>query len=91
MLLINRPARLNQFIKENLKSQESLEKKSKLDLYMKLRVEGCCAKTALKALKISKSTYYRWRKKYKEKGIIGLEEQDRRPHETRTPNLSCDL
>ena len=85
MLLINRPARLNQLTKENLRSQESLEKKCKLDLYVKLREEGCCANTALKAINISKSTYYRWRKKYKEKGIVGLEEQDKTPHEKRTP------
>ena len=59
------------------KSQESLEKKNKLDSYYALRAEGCCAKTALTALGISKSTYYRWKKKYGGMGTEQLKELKR--------------
>jgi len=73
------------------KSQESLEKKNKLDSYYALRAEGCCAKTALTALGIPKSTYYRWKNRYAKYGIRGLESQDKTPYNPRLPTWSSDL
>ena len=65
--------------------QESYKKKEKLDTYRQLISEGCCQQTALKAIKISRSTYFIWKKKYKQNGLEGLENKSRCPNKVRTP------
>ena len=40
-------------------SPEVLERESKLKFYKQLIWEGCSQKTALKAIKVSRATYYR--------------------------------
>ena len=72
------------------KFQESYKKKEKLDLYDKLRSEGCRQKTTLQAIKISRSTYYVWKKKYKQNGLEGLENQSRCPNKVRKPTWNSD-
>jgi transposase len=68
--------------------QDPCEKKRKLDLYSKLISEGCCQKTSLEAIGISKATYFRWQKRYRENGIEGLESKSRCPNNLRTPTWS---
>lgn len=70
--------------------QEFCKKKEKLDLYTKLINEGCTQKTALEAIKISRSTYFRWKRKYKLFGINGLKNKSRSPHKIRTHTWGKD-
>ncbi len=55
----------------------------KINLFNKLRSEGCSIETTCDVLKIKQSTLYRWRKNYKTFGLSGLEEESKRPHKTR--------
>ncbi len=66
-------------------TQLAYERKEKLEQYDKLIAEKCSQKTALETLKISRATYYRWRKNYKFYGLAGLEEASRRPNNVRKP------
>ncbi len=67
------------------KHQESEKKKKKLDLYNKLISEGCYKKTSLEVIEISRATYFRWKKKYKEQGLDGLKNKSRCPFMVRKP------
>ena len=60
------------------------ERARKLDKIEMLLSEGCSEETALLAVEISRSTYFRWKKQYKEFGIVGLESESRRPLSVRT-------
>ena len=44
-------------------SQVALERKKKLDLYDKLEVEGCSQETSLEAIKCSRATLFRYKKR----------------------------
>jgi transposase len=61
------------------------ERLEKLKLFEKMRAEGCSIETALTALKLSQSSFYRWRKDYKKFGLRGLEPGDKRPLNVRKP------
>ena len=54
-------------------SAEALGRLKQLELYDKLCGEGCCQATSLAAIGWSKATYYRWRKRYEQGGLSGLE------------------
>lgn len=61
------------------------ERKEKLEKIELLLNEGCLESVALEALDIARSTYYRWKKNYKNLGLAGLENESRRPRKTRHP------
>ena len=64
-------------------SPAALGRLKKLELYVRLRQEGCQSASALEATGWSRATYYRWRKRYKTAGISGLESRSRRPRSLR--------
>lgn len=49
----------------------------------KLRKEGCSLPTALQAIGCSRATYYRWRRRYQQQGLSGLDKRSSRPHQVR--------
>ena len=71
-------------------NQVAYERKEKLDHFDRLREEGCSKETAFKVLKISRATYYRWQKNYQDYGLVGLENESRKPNKTRKPTWSKD-
>jgi transposase len=78
-------------ISDERHSQESYKKKAKLDLYERLITEGCSRNTALEAINTTRSTYYRWKRKYRNGGIEALKNKDRTPHNIRKPTWNNDL
>ncbi len=78
-------------IDEREYSADVYKRKEKLELYKQLRGEGCAQKTALRAINISSATFCRWRKRYKNCGLSGLENESRRPTQVRTPQWSSTL
>ena len=67
------------------------ERKEKLALYDQLKKEGCSQKTALQAIKVPRSTCYRWKRQYKQRGLFGLADESRRPNKVRIPQWSATL
>lgn len=65
-------------------SQPVYERLEKIRLFDELRSEGCSIAIACKSLKVPIATLYRWKKNYKALGLVGLENEDRRPRTTRT-------
>ncbi len=70
-------------IDTNEYSQTVWNRLEKIRLFKKARCEGCSLKTASSALDVPLSTIYRWNKKYKCEGLVGLENGDRGPHRVR--------
>jgi len=70
-------------IDETAYSKKAYKRKEKLIIYQKLVSEGCSQKTALEAIGTSRATYYRWKKRYQIYGLAGLENESRRPNNTR--------
>ena len=64
--------------------KEAYIREKKIKIYDRLRSEGCCEKTACSALGISRSTIFRWRRKYHRRGLSGLEDQSKEPKNVRT-------
>ena len=64
---------------------EAVARLHKLELYQKLRAEGCSAQTGLEAIAWSSSTYYRWLNRYRSFGINGLRSQSQAPLRPRKP------
>jgi transposase len=58
-------------------------RKEKLEHFSLLTAQGCDEKTVLTVLSISRATYYRWKKRYKGQGLIGLENKSKRPNKLR--------
>jgi transposase len=59
------------------------ERKEKLDKIKLLLTEGCPEDVALQTLDVARSTYYRWKRNYEIFGLAGLENENRRPNNTR--------
>ena len=66
-------------------SKEAIARIKKLELYEKLKSEGCSMALCLQVIDWSKATYYRWLKRYRQQGWRGLETRSCRPRNTRTP------
>ena len=66
-------------------SKEAFEREKKLKIYDKLILEGCSRITALEAIQTSKATFYRWKKRYKNSSLEGLENESRKPKNLRKP------
>lgn len=67
------------------------ERKEKVLLFDKLKASGCSDELALEAIKIPRSTLYRWKKNYKKLGLMGLEKQSTAPNNLRKPEWSSSL
>jgi len=67
------------------------ERLEKLKLYDQLRSEGCCEKTALKAIGVQRAKFYRLKRKYAAEGLSGLAPGNRRPHNMRKPEERAEL
>ena len=72
-------------------SKEVLERKEKLDLARKLLEEVSDEGLVFEAAGISRATYYRWSKRYRELGLEGLEAQSKRPERLRVPEWDDSL
>lgn len=70
-------------IDETEYSKTAYERKEKILLFDKLKASGCSESLALEAIKIPRSTFYRWKKNYKELALPGLEKGDTAPHRKR--------
>ena len=61
-----------------------MSKHDKLEALRLIESSGLNVSSALKRLGIARSTYYRWRQKFRTLGVLGL--QDNKPHRLRTWN-----
>jgi len=62
-----------------------------LKAWQRLRAEGYSAQKAADLLHMPRSTIYRWQKQVDERGLMGLEDGDRRPKRVRRPQWSPEL
>ncbi len=60
-------------------SEPAIARMKKLELYAEFKSAGCTTGLCLKTIGWSKATYYRWLKRYQQRGWSGLENQSRRP------------
>lgn len=67
------------------------ERKEKLIKIERLLTEGCSEETALDVCTLSRSTYYRLKRNYKNFGLAGLENDSRKPRNTRKPTWSKEV
>jgi len=78
-------------IDERVFSETAKNRREKLDLFNKLRKEGCTEETALEVIKVSRATYFRWRSAYSKHGLSGLEPERTVPINKRTPQWSRQI
>jgi len=62
-----------------------------LSCWQKMQEHGVSGADASQALRLPRSTLYRWRKRLREQGLTGLEGCSRRPHRLRQPTWSPEL
>jgi transposase len=67
------------------------QRKEKIDKIKLLLAEGCTEDVALQAMNVARSTYYRWKKNYKNIGLAGLEDESRRPNSTRKSTWTYEI
>ena len=67
-------------------SQTAKERDKKLELYQRLRADGCKEETALEAVGLSRASYFCYRKAYRSQGKLGLEPRSRCPRKRRQAN-----
>jgi putative transposase len=73
------------FVDESNYLKEAIYRRDKIKSFNKLRAEGCQEKTILESLKVSRSSINRWKRAYKNMGLVGLENKSRRPKNVRKP------
>lgn len=72
-------------------SKVAKERRKKLDLFAKLRADGCSEAIALEAIETSRSTYFRWKSSYDKYGLSGLEPQSKVPKSKRKPQWTRQI
>ena len=72
-------------------SDLALTRLEKLKLFDQLKQEGCSTTTALRAITVGRSTLFNWKKRYREKGLPGLNPGSRKPHHVRKTTWSRAL
>ena len=84
--LPNRYFSFESSIDENKYSQVAYDREKAIKFYDSLPRRSCQAKCEfLKIMKISRATIFRWKKRYKQEGLRGLENESRCPNKTRVP------
>jgi transposase InsO family protein len=78
-------------IDETEYSKKVFERLDKLEKIALLINEGCEESVALKAIDLSRATYYRWKRNYKLHGLMGLEDEDKRPINIRKTSWSAEV
>ena len=68
--------------------QQAIQRWEKLRLYDRLGRQGCSQELALEAISCSRSTYYRWRKRFDTSGLPGLVARSRCPRRVRSHQWS---
>jgi transposase InsO family protein len=72
-------------------SEPARERLRWLKAWQRLRADGYSAQKAADILRVPRATLYRWQKRVEAKGLIGLEDGDRRPKQVRRPQWSPEL
>jgi transposase len=72
-------------------SDAARQRLRRLNTWQRLRAEGYAAQKAAEILRVPRSTLYRWQQRVEEKGLIGLEDGDRRPKRVRRPQWTPEL
>jgi putative transposase len=72
-------------------SEAARQRLWRLKTWQRLRAEGYSAQKAADLLRLPRSTLYRWQKRLDKRGLIGLEDGDRRPKRVRRPQWSREL
>ena len=65
--------------------KEALERHRRIRLHDRLRAEGCSEALALEAAGTPRSTLFRWRRAFRQRGLAGLANRSRRPARARGP------
>ena len=66
---------------------EMFERRNKLESYDELIRQGARSCAILKALKISRATFYRWKRDYQSHGLYGLLPKSTKPHTLRSKEV----
>jgi putative transposase len=72
-------------------SEAARQRLWRLKAWQSLRAEGFSAQKAAEILRLPRSTLYRWQKRVDQRGLIGLEDGDRRPKQVRRPQWGPEL
>ena len=72
-------------------SEAARQRLWRLKAWQRLRAEGYSAQKAADILGLPRSTLYRWQKRVDQRGLIGLEDGDRRPKQVRRPQWGPEL
>jgi len=72
-------------------SEAAHERLQWLKAWQRLREAGYSAQRAADILRVLRSTLYRWQKRVEERGLIGLEDGDRRSKRVRRPQWRSEL
>lgn len=72
-------------------SEKALERLKKLEKYDLLIKEKCKKALALEIIEVSRANLTRWKKRYKEEGIAGLEDYSRRPKKIRRHEWTAEM
>jgi len=72
-------------------SEAARQRLWRLKAWQRLRAEGYSAQKAADLLRLPRSTLYRWQTRVDQRGLVGLEDGDRRPRQVRRPRWSPEL
>ena len=72
-------------VDESYISQIAKQRREKIQMFAKLKSEGCSTNTALEAINTKRSTLFAWKKLYREQGAQGLNPKSTRPKTVRKP------
>jgi putative transposase len=67
------------------------ERLKKIQAYDDLMQQGTEERSVLAALEVTRSTLYRWKKRYREEGLAGLEDASKRPRKIREKQWSHEI
>ena len=72
-------------------SEKAVERLKKLQKYETLIAEKCKKSVALQIIEVSRANLTRWKKRFKEEGIAGLEDYSRRPKTIRKHEWTLEM
>jgi len=78
-------------IDERVYSKEAIKRLDKIKSFDKFRAEGGTIETILSVLKTSHSSIKRWKRAYKNNGLMGLENKSRKPKNFRKPQWTVEM